>query len=795
MKNSFIALFICLLTLGFISQKTYAQASLPYEATLPLYDKERLIGEVKVLIADERLVSVDKASLLEAIKDNLQEDTIKSFEALNDSIDPKTMPLPMSFNVEELKLEMPFKVELRTQESLDILEDYHHRYENEAIRPAPFGGAINSRLEQSWTNNRNEQSFFGGQFETFLNIKNYVFENQSFYQSNVEKGYFRGDARVVKDFERQQVRVQAGDVHPQIQGFMIGRPIGGINIARNFSLNPYRLPYPTGTQNFVLQSRSLVKYYVNGTMIKSEYLPAGNYTAKDIPLNNGLNTIMIEATDELGQKKVFVFRSSASINLLNEGESKFDLSYGTPFMDQNYSRDYRSQDGNLLSGFYQYGFNSSFSTSVYGQNQKNYSLLGSELIKATVIGNLGTGLAHSQVGDQNGTAQSLNYQFLGSGTKWYFSHSLGLRYEHRQLGFRSGPFDSASTVQNNYSGNYALPVAGYLTLSVGANYGDVRDNDLSDRYGVDTTLNVRLFNRHNVSFFLGRSRDENKVWNDVAYVFVTITFADSNDFISSFYDQKQDNTKVTYIHDNQNRLYSPKAQVIAENNPRSQMTETDLLLPTQVADFGARLNAARDLKDQKLYGRSSFRLNSALVFARQNNEWGIGISRPVPSSFVLFKPDKKLKGQKIALKSSSPFTESETGPFGEITFANLLPYQYREVQLDPTLMDEGRTLKKEKYVLYPTYRSAHLIHLEDKGAVMLRGFLKTEDGKPHSLQVGHVGDKPFFTNRSGEFFIEGLGPGNHQLRLEGFDNGLELTIGQDDSGIKNIGTLILSEDE
>lgn len=791
MKNK---VFFSLILFTSLIQNGSSQSLPVYEALLPLYDKERLLGEVKVTLEGEKLISIDKASLLEVIKPNLQEDTITKFEGLKAKIDPATMPLPLRFNPEELKLEMPFDVELRSQEKIALVEDYHRRYEREALRPATIGGAINSRLEQTWSSNPNEGNYFNGQFDSFVNIKSVVFENQSYYQSNIDQKFFRGDARIVKDFEHQQIRFQAGDVHPQVQGFMVGRPIGGLNISRNFSLNPYRLPYPTASQNFILQARSLVRYFVNGIMIKSEYLPAGNYTAKDIPLNNGLNTVVIEATDDLGQKKVFVFRTAASINLLNEGESRFDLSYGTPIFDQNFKREYRAEDGNLLSSFFQYGFNSGFSTSLYGQGQKNHSMFGTELIKATVLGNLGGGMAHSQIDEFRGNAYSASYQFLGSGTKWYLSHSLGLRYEHREEDFRSSIFDARSVVKNAYAANYALPLAGQMTVSVGGNYGDVRDNNLSDRYGFDTTLNFRLFDRHNLAFFVGRTRDEHKVWNDVAYAFLTITFPDNNDFVSTFYDQKQKTSKLTYTHDNQNRLYAPKTQAMVENNQGGQLGEADVLVPTPIADLGMRIAGNHNLEKDKVFGRGSLRLHSALVFAKNDGEWGMGFSRPVPSSFVLFKPEKRLKNQRIALKSTAPYTEAQTGLFGEITFANLLPYQYREVQLDPTLMDEGRTLKKEKYVLYPTYRSAHLVKLEDKGAVMLRGFLLKDDGSPWSLQVGQVGDKFFFTNRSGEFFIEGLEAGIHLLKLQGHPNHIELTISQEESGIKNIGTLTLPEE-
>src|SRR6476620_10244969 len=118
---------------------------------LPLYDKERLVGEVKVEIEGETLKSVDKASLIDVLKSNLSEDTLRRFESLGAKIDPSTMPLPIRFNPEDLKLEMPLDVQLRAQENVALLEDYHHRYESEAKRPASFGGAINSRLEQTWT--------------------------------------------------------------------------------------------------------------------------------------------------------------------------------------------------------------------------------------------------------------------------------------------------------------------------------------------------------------------------------------------------------------------------------------------------------------------------------------------------------------------------------------------------------------------------------------------------------------------------------------------------------------------
>ena len=766
----------------------------PYEAEIPLYDSDRQLGEVKVTIEGETLRSVERDSLVQALRDHLQPDTLKSFEKLPPFIDPSQMPLGLIYDPVELKLNIKLSLQNRKQDEVDLMENHQHRYDGESINPSPFGGAINYRLEQSWAT-LEEDRFFTGQMDSFVNMNGLVFENQTLYQTNAEKQWYRGDTRLVKDFQKSLIRVQAGDVYPQVQGFMSGRALGGINISKNFSLNPYRLPYPTAAQNFSLQSRSFVKYFVNGSLIKSEYLPAGNYSAKDIPLSNGMNTVLIEATDDLGQKKTFVFRTATSIDLLNKGESRFDLSYGVPFIDQNFKRTYVEKDGKLATGFYQYGFSTDFSGSIYGQSQESFSLGGTEFLKATALGNFGTGYAVSRDTRRQGEAASLRYQYIGQGKRWFETNSIGLRYEQRSKKFQSSIFNSLNSVKDAYAANYALPVANAFTVALGASYGDMYDNSLSDRYGYDSTLSIRLFDRHNLSFFMGRNRDEFKNWNDVAYVFLTITFENSNDFVTAFHDKEQNTSRVTYLRDNQNKRYSPRAQAIVENNDLFQMGETDVLIPTQVADFGGRINARHLIDGDKVIGRGSLRMNSAFVFARDEGEWGFGMSRPVPSSFAIFMPEDKLRGQKIALKSTSPYVESQTGLFDEITYSQLLPYQYREIQLDPTYLDEGRSLKKEKFVLFPTYRSAHLVKLTDQGMVMLKGSLTKSDGTPWPLQVGQLGNKTFFTNRDGVFFIEGVEPGKYLMTLEGTTSKTKIDVPENAQGIKDLGSMILEEDE
>ena len=765
-----------------------------YMANLPFFEKDTNLGDVVLEIQGETIQWIERESLLIILQGIVNEEMLLSIKKLPKKIPLQELPFSISFSPEELRVIANFPLTDKKRNSTNLGNDLKDE-EREAIRPSPFGGVINYRLEKNWAHQDQGGDYFDAQFNSFINLKGLVFENQTYYRDNQENPWFRGDTRLVKDFEKREIRAQLGDVYPQIQGFMAPRPLGGINVARNFTLNPYRMPFPTGQHNFSLKSRSFVKYFVNSVLVKSEYLPAGNYAAKDIPLNNGLNTILIEATDDLGQKQVFVFRSSASISLLNEGESRFDLSYGVPFLDSATIRKYEDDEGKVFSGYFQYGLNSLLSSSLYLQNQSNFNLLGTEFIYATVLGNFTFGGANSKMPTENGYASSLGYQLVTQGKKWYDSHTLGLRYENRSKEFKSTALDLSSAVHNNYALTYTIPTTSFMTLSLGGNYGDVRDNTLSDRYGYDSSMSFRVPGGHNVTFFLSRNRDEFKRWNDVAYVFFTFIFPESNNFISGLYDYNKESVKTTILKDNQNRLYKTRTQGIIDYGSDEQTGEVDLNYPTPVGDFGGRLAATRTTSTDSSQAKGSARLNSALVFAFQDNHFAGGISRPVSGSFVLFSPEKNLDDQKIALKSTSPYTEAESGLFNEIVFSNLIAYQYREIQLDPTYLDPGRTLNKEKFIIYPTYRSAHLIRLEERGAVTLQGRLIDRGGNPIPLQVGTLNNIPFFTNREGQIFIEGVEPGLYQLSLSDREETVSIKIDKTKRGLVNLGTIILKEVE
>ncbi len=795
MINLFLTAALLLTAPAALSQEAappFAQHRL--ETPLPLVVSGLPAGEVKARLLGERLVELERNSLLKALKKSARPPLYRHLLTAPGWVAVDALKLPLRYNPTLLQLEMELPPKDRAGRRLELYEGPDEELKGQALPAAGFGGAINYRVEKAWGSDTLGGEGLNAYTDSFLNLGGVVLESQANYQETQADGtgWFRGDTRLVKDFQKKQVRTEVGDVYPASFGFMPARPVGGVMVARNFTLNPYRVPFPQGRGNFVLRTRSRVRTFVNGVPVKDEMLPPGNYDLRDVPLTNGLNTVLVETTDELGDKRVYEFRLPTSVGLLKDGDWNFSLSHGKPFTDNLFRRSYDGDE--VTSGYVQHGFTDHFSLGGYGQGQQGHTLGGVEAGLATEAGNFFLGAAAVQADGESAGAGSGTWQLQKVGTRLFDTYTLTVRNERYGAGFSALP-GATQALKAQWQANITLPVRELLTLSLGSTLGEVRDTELANRRGWDAAINLRAWRNLNLSFFMSRTRDEYKQWNDVAYAFFTWTFDGANHLISGFHDAENKLNRVNLIHDNGNRLYEPRVSATAEESVTRDSGELDAFLPTPMADLGGRYTAARFSDTHSTHGRGVARLGQAIVFAHQNGRFGIGLSRPVPNSFVLFKPSPDLKRQKLGLRSTSPYTEGASGLFGEITYTNLLPYQFREVQIDPTNLDPGTSLVQEKFVVYPTYRSAHLIPLEDKGTVVLGGQLVDKDGRPLGLRVGEVGGRPFFTTREGRFFIEGLEEGTHMLKLSDDHQGLRIRVPPRARGIKDLGVVPYREEE
>lgn len=780
--------------ISFFLSKLYALELTPLETTLPWVVGERSYGEVRVIITGEEIQRFKSDSLYRALKSSMRPSIYRDIDFTQEWIDALDLPIIVNFNPEQLELNPLFKEDYLLPQVYSLALSPHQRYADRAIKPAPIGGAINYQVEKHFGDGPNQREKTSLFIDSFFNIQSTVIESKIYYREtqNNEKQWFRGDTRIVKDFEDHRIRVQVGDVYPSGFGLMQASPIGGAAISRQFLLSPYHVPYSQGEGEFTLNTRSEVRTFLNDSLIRSETLPAGTYNIRDLPLVNGLNNVRVEVTDEFGNKRFFEFNLPISTTLLRKNEWNFSLSSGTPFQDQDFKRQYDSQ--NLTSGFAQYGVTNSFTTGAYAQRIQDYTLFGVESGLSTLVGNFFLGIAQSDNEDNSGLAANGVWRYQKIGGQLFSSYNFALRHEAYEKSFQRNHTQTNQALRSRTQANLSVPLLKNLTTSIGANLLHYREGSHQKAKGWNLNLNWRMMPQMNLNFFISQNRDQLNNKNNIAYAFFTWSFGGSRNLITGFRDIENNSNRITATRDNHNRLYSPRITASIEESDNLDRAEVDGIIQTPYAEFGARVGGRRQTQttERESNAFGSIRLSSAFVFARDQESTAFGISKPVRNSFALFKPSEELKRQNITLTTTSVYPESASGVFDTLTATNLIPYQYREIQLDPSRLDPGISLEQEKFVLFPTYKSAHLINLRDRGSVVVRGRIVDEYGESYSLKVGSIGDDLFFTDRQGNFYLEGLSPGEHPFKIEGSEQENQIIVEKNSRGFKDVGVIIFN---
>ncbi len=753
------------------------------------------LGEVEAVVSGEKLISLSGKDLGKLLQNKIRENKKSLYQFGDKEIEPSQLPFKVMYFSPELRLKLEIPVEDMEPVSTKICEDMIPYYSKKAAGPSSFSLGTNYKLENVHVNKLDQNNYFSVQADSFMNLKNIALENQMNYLSTRNSSWYRQGSKLTYDRPGHMQRMELGDVFFPVIGYQQNRTLGGVSFYKDFSLNPYRSSNPTSSFEYEVLSRSLVRTFINGAIIKTEYMNPGRYSVKDIPLNNGLNKIVVEVSDEFGKKKVFIFNEASSIDALDFGVSRFSLTAGLPSTDTESAKKYDNTAGTFYSGFYQYGITKHWSLGGYLQGNKNYSLYGSNNTFSTSIGNWSFDGAASSNKFHTAPAIEGNYQLNLFGINWYESHSLNARVEYRSPWFN----ENGESIKNRFdyiaSASYSVPFMEKFNVSLGGNYQHPRIGEVA-KYGIDTSITARIFYSSSLTFYYARSRDENRQWSTQLYCFLNFAFGESSTYSSAFYDKNSQTKRLTVINDDGKRLNSLKVAAVADDNTTSRNGSLDFQYNTSLADIGVREEII-NTKGSQTGSRTSLRLLSAFAFVHNGDESAFSISRPISSSFVIFKPTEGWKGQRFGVKSSSGDNDTETGLFGESLVSGLMPYQYRRLQLDPTYLDPGYSLGQESFDVYPHYRSGHLFVVGRSGLLVLRGIMLDNDQHPLALKVGYWTSStgksiPFFTGREGEFLIEGAEPisGKIQLDDEQFEV-KELNLAGKKSGIVDVGNVVV----
>lgn len=722
------------------------------------------------------LIFIKKKDLLALMRPFLSELGLKKFETLASELSPENIEalgVGANYDSRTLTLFLELPIEMQVSQVSSWKSDIPAWAQN-SLAPAKWSLALNSSLRQDFAYGDvapgADTSETQGDFDGAFQFSRFVLEGSAHYSSDEER-VRRGDIRLVRDFPSYLLRSQAGDLIYPVMNLQSALALGGLSFSRESSLDPYRIVTPLNDQEFYLKSKSLVKVYVNGQLVRSVFLPSGRHSLLDLPLNNGVNEIRLDIRDFYGEESTITFKRFTSTKLLRAGFDEYSFNLGVLRTETDGVRHYDEDGyGLILNSFWRRGINSYWTSGAFILSNDERSNLGIENTLSTEIGVWSHELAYSRAPENpRGIISRFEYTYQlssleGVGSRYQLTHEwTSPHYQnfldvggHEELAHRFGlhqGVDLSRSLSANLSLNYAL----YLAGAAG--------------YGASLSASWRFTRNWLLSSYVSRDRDNARKWRESYYFFLTWNIPESGQTVTASVDGQNKLQRLDWISSPYTRLGSLESRGSIQNAEDSTTADFNGSYLASRAQLSFDQGATHSKATDQTYGRTGIGASFGVGIV----PGGVAVGRPIRGSFAVLRAHPELEGNVIGVGTSQLEGESEINSFGAALLPELTPYQYTMLSFDARELDAGLDIGDENIVLFPGYRTGHFVTVGSGGVLMATGRLVHKHKGalvPVQLKVGSMisaegATLPFFTDRQGQYFLENLTPGRYQIYIEG----------------------------
>ena len=587
----------------------------------------------------------------------------------------------------------------------------------------------------------------------------------------------RLDSDLEHSFQGQQVTMRLGDAVTRGLPWTRQTRIGGFQIGRDFSLQPYQVTTPLPAYFGTAALPSSVQLYINGIQQYSGNTPAGPFNLYFQPSVSGAGQAQVVMTDALGRSTIVNFPFYASSTLLREGLT--DWSFEAGYVRQNYgyqSFDYGREP--MASGVIRHGLTRHLTLEGHAEGSRGVGMAG--LGAAATLGTWGTlsgswaasrssgfvppseivttsGYDSAPQGPARGTQFSLGYQLQRG------NFSMGANTQQATDGFRDVASEYGSPpitrMDNAYAnitvnplGNFgvtyvSLKQAGQAAtrygglswsrnLAHGATIGVALNQNLDRSSDQIVTLNLTFNLDHGVSAYASGTRSRDSLSSSVAASGST----------------GQNGDGWNWNVRGQQATPSGDAAGPATTGGSGQVSRR-----TQYADINLGVNSVNNFTN--VYGGAS-----GSIIAMGD---GIFASRRIDDAFAVVSTEGvpnvpvRLENRKVG----------DTNSQGLLLVPSLLSYQDNRISIDPTNLPLNTHIDQVKLDAVPRRGSGLnvVFGLEHIQAASIT--LHEPDGKAVPLGV------PVYLNQSGK--PNGWVGYDGQIYLEGLKDQNDLVLKDD----------------
>ncbi len=787
--------------------KTTALPPRDAEIETPVLVNDLVVGRITVRIdGGTQAKTFDYVALRALLADSVSPDLLAELDALAGGRafvpfqQTTTFKVPIRFDEDQLATTVTVGPAFSRVQAFQVRPG-HRDDATDIVKPARLSGYLNMRAAMDYQEGDWDPGFrpLRVNLDGAVNVKGWVLEGQADYMSANEMQsmmkmplWQRGNVRLVKDDVAHMLRYAAGDLSYPVSGFQSFSSMGGLSVARNFSLQPYNVFKPTGQSSILLTSASQVEIYINGNRDRVLHLPAGNYSLSDFPVVDGVNDVHMLITDATGRVEEHTLSIFTSDNLLRKGVQTFSYNLGLSSTVDNGRIRYSNRLA--FSGFSRYGVTDSWTLGANLQGDGVQQMAGISSVTQGRLGNVQVDLAASHDGQYgSGTSGRVQYSYIDPRQRTF---DLALSYrdpDFQPLGQRGRALE-----RYTISARYGQKIFRDIQAAFGARI--VGQRSLHGEIAKPQWAYSANFSKYiNPSLSLGANIGASN--SDRFSLFVSLSWVPGNSHrrgqqaVNASYDSSSDTARAdwSYSGDRRERNLSAQASLVR----RAGETGIDGNLDYASYRFEA---SAQHTTGANRTARDQVRAASAVVFALTDGGPKFAVSRPVSNSFALVYPHDDLRGHDIGINPSIAGRgiafDAVASRFGAAVLPDMEAYYDRPITIDTRHVPAGFDVGASQVVLAPTYKSAVTFRVGSGADAYARGRITLADGKAAGLISGEVTgpggyDKQIFTDRNGVFFVYGLARGAYHLTLAGQDKPVDFKIAVAKGDMVDLGTIAL----
>lgn len=250
---------------------------------------------------------------------------------------------------------------------------------------------------------------FGGRAGVFSQTavtRAYRSQGESWHGESV-----RLDSRWQWSFPESMLTLSVGDTFSGYLNWTRPVRMGGVQLGRNFGLQPYRITTPLPAFLGEASVPSAVELYVNGMKQYSGQVPAGPFQLTTLPSISGAGSAQLVVTDAYGRVNTIHFPFYAAQQLLAQGLSDWSASLG--MVREDYGLRSFSYGGDpVASGNLRYGINDRWTLETHAE--AGGGLINAGAGSVWLLGLAGVASAsatHSRLDGDDGWQYALAYQW------------------------------------------------------------------------------------------------------------------------------------------------------------------------------------------------------------------------------------------------------------------------------------------------------------------------------------------------------------------------------------------------